>query len=243
MLRYNFYTNRYWMSFFELICCSVYHDDYLYTNPYPIQLFEKGTESDIFVEFAQKCSFKTGSDYPLLDLTPAIKVTGATYSSNPYINQLFYYLKLRYKNEFVLDLSFDFSKEWINGYEYVSNFKLLENWSNDNKLEFKQAQQNFFIAFLSIINQTYDRYALILKTYDDNKADLLNKVESLTRFNDTPQDTGEFSDDEHTTHITSTKNDFDTLMGRIDEIDRKYRNVLADWTREFESLFIHEESL
>lgn len=238
-MKCNFYTTRYWLSLRDLMYLS--RDNPSYNGwdygstlcgllvTYEWMDYISGTDTDLK---------RMGSYLPIFEK----KETSAHvfyWEESEIAHKLYVLLKERFINEFVCDISFELpvidDRIW-NNYAYFG-------LTLDQITELRHACWDFFDKFMTILKMTYDRYALILKTYEDNKADLLNKVESLTRFNDTPQDTGEFSDDEHTTHITSTKNDFDTLMGRIDEIDRKYRNVLADWTREFESLFIHEESL
>ena len=52
--------------------------------------------------------------------------------------------------------------------------------------------------FSYVYNTTKDRYLALLDIYANQKANLLNKVESNTiqRYNDTPQNGGDWSDDE-----------------------------------------------
>ena len=110
---------------------------------------------------------------------------------------------------------------------------------------------NFIAKMLNLIEMTAPRYLAILKVYDDNKNNLMNPVsivsEGISRFNDTPQDEGDFANDEHTTNLTQdhreTSNDIDTIMGRIKEIESNYNNVLLDWSNEFERLFIEEANI
>lgn len=104
-----------------------------------------------------------------------------------------------------------------------------------------------------IILQTYDRYAKLLDIYASESSKLLDGIKTTTsgvgRFNDTPQnitDGDEFGDNTHVSNITKSTaeaiSDADTKMARIDEIDRRYRNILKDWTNEFEGLFIEGEN-
>ena len=62
-----------------------------------------------------------------------------------------------------------------------------------------------------------------------------------TRFNDTPQDSGDFSDDSHTTNITqssaTTEADSGSIMERLDALYRNWRSILVDWTQEFTGIF------
>lgn len=110
---------------------------------------------------------------------------------------------------------------------------------------------NFIAKVAYILEMTSPRYLTLLKAYSDSQTELLdpviNKSKNLTRFNDTPQDKGDFANDEHTTNITEVEgessNELDTKMGRIKEIEEKYRNILLDWSNEFESLFIEEDNI
>lgn len=109
-------------------------------------------------------------------------------------------------------------------------------------------QKNFIAKLLMILEMTSPRYLKLLEVYDSAKNELLSpveiKTEGLTRFNDTPQNEGDFANDEHTTNLTedsrSTTNDLDTKMGRIKEIESSYNNLILNWSNEFESLFIEE---
>ena len=96
--------------------------------------------------------------------------------------------------------------------------------------------------FSYVYNTTKDRYLALLDIYANQKANLLNKVESNTiqRYNDTPQNGGDWSDDEHTSNITriENSNDFTPLMDRINEIQNKLRNIQKDWEDEFKGIFI-----
>lgn len=110
---------------------------------------------------------------------------------------------------------------------------------------------NFIAKFVYILEMTSPRYLKLLEVYESAKDELLSPVEiqtgGITRFNDTPQDEGDFANDSHTTNLTedsrSTKNDLDTKMGRIREIEGNYNNLLIKWSNEFESLFIEEANV
>ena len=98
----------------------------------------------------------------------------------------------------------------------------------------------------NIINMTYERYYPMLKAYRDNQSDPIPQLESSssgsTRFNDTPQDGGDFADDGHTTNITqsesSSKVDSGSLVDRLDGLYKNWRDVMRDWTGEFKGLFM-----
>ena len=112
-------------------------------------------------------------------------------------------------------------------------------------------QKNFIAKMITILEMTSPRYLKLLEVYASADEELLSPVEivseGLTRFNDTPQDEGDFANDEHTTNLTqdsrTTSNDLDTKMGRIREIESNYNNLLLNWSNEFDSLFIEEENI
>lgn len=87
------------------------------------------------------------------------------------------------------------------------------------------------------------------------------------RTNDTPQDSGDFSDDEHTSNVidmvnsisneASSQNDGDfssktkksnstnigTLMARLTEMYDNFKSIILEWSNEFNQLFLKEEQL
>ena len=132
-------------------------------------------------------------------------------------------------------------KRYLTKYCY---YTLEKTFDADKALE-------FVYRIVSLVNMTAPRYLTLLESYQEAQEDLLSPVTihsgGITRFNDTPQDSGDFADDSHTTNLTEdsrdTSNDMDTKMGRLKEIESSYRNVLLDWSNEFESLFIEEENI
>lgn len=101
--------------------------------------------------------------------------------------------------------------------------------------------QNFVRKLSSLYSQTADRYTTLLGLYTAQKTNLMNKVSStsISRFNDTPQNGGDWSDDQHTSNITrnESENDFTPVMDRIKTIQENYRNLVKDWMDEFRGLF------
>lgn len=97
------------------------------------------------------------------------------------------------------------------------------------------------IRFLSIFINTKERYKTIRNIYTSNINNLMAKVESTSKikFNDTPQNAGEFDGDNHNTHVTTTTNnsDIDSPIKRIDEISVKLRNIMLEWSNEFIGMF------
>lgn len=110
-------------------------------------------------------------------------------------------------------------------------------------------RKEIFRSFLQLFDITAPRYVPLLQQYNLNKADPIAKISSSstgkTRFNDTPQDSGDFDDDSHTSHITqteaSTETDTGSIMERLDALYKNWRSILRDWTNEFRGLFYGEK--
>lgn len=103
-----------------------------------------------------------------------------------------------------------------------------------------------FISMFNIMLETEEYYGKVIEIYESEKNNLMNKLNSSTngisRFNDTPQDEGDFANDEHTSSLTqteaSTSNDVAYTMNKIKDIQESYKRIWEDWLREFQRLFI-----
>ena len=77
-----------------------------------------------------------------------------------------------------------------------------------------------------------DKYSLLIQNLEANKAKLLDDVKSssVARFNDTPQNSGDFSDDQHTSNITTTtsSSNVGTMMQRLNEIEDNIKQLYLD---------------
>ena len=87
-----------------------------------------------------------------------------------------------------------------------------------------------------------DKYSLLIQNLEANKAKLLDDVKSssISRFNDTPQNSGDFSDDQHTSTVTKTENSSNvgTMMARLNEIEDNIKQLYLDWSNEFRKFII-----
>lgn len=87
-----------------------------------------------------------------------------------------------------------------------------------------------------------DKYSLLIQNLENNKAKLLDDVKSVStsRFNDTPQNSGDFSDDQHTSTVTRTENSSNvgTMMQRLNEIEDNIKQLYIDWSNEFRKFII-----
>lgn len=101
-----------------------------------------------------------------------------------------------------------------------------------------------------LVRMTYPKYSVLLKAYSDEAANLTAKLEKIldgsatTRNNDTPQDGGDFADDSYTSYITQGKVDNteswdnESMIERLDKINRLYHKVMEEWLNEFKDLFV-----
>ena len=87
-----------------------------------------------------------------------------------------------------------------------------------------------------------DKYVMLIQNLEANKSKLLDDVKSssTSRFNDTPQNSGDFSDDAHTSTVTKTENSSNvgTMMARLNEIEDNIKQLYIDWSNEFRKFII-----
>ena len=112
------------------------------------------------------------------------------------------------------------------------------------------AYQKFMLKVSNITQMTYDKYAARIGIFATAKNSLMAQVKgnttAKTGYNDTPQneDSGGFEDATHRTSFTKvtsdTATDGATPIERIDEIDRKIKNIMLEWCQEFKDLFWSE---
>ena len=156
--------------------------------------------------------------------------------------------------------------------------------SEDETPEFKVIKKKM----LAWLNSTYEYYSKIIPLYVAQESNLMNKLQTVisdsrtsektgsnsntysageqhskVRENDTPQNGGDWSDDEHTSTLTvsdydgytnlndatyqdstsqtgnmTTSVDPDTIMARLHEIREKYVNLYQEWAEYF-SIFVY----
>ena len=77
-----------------------------------------------------------------------------------------------------------------------------------------------------------EKYSLLIQNLTNNRQKLLDDVKSssTSRFNDTPQNSGDFSDDNHTSNITKTESSSNvgTMMQRLNEIEDNIKQLYID---------------
>ncbi len=110
------------------------------------------------------------------------------------------------------------------------------------------AYQKFMLKLVNITQMTYDKYAARIGIFTTAKNSLMAQVKANTTaktgYNDTPQSEGDFEDTTHRTSFTKVTSDSATdgatPIERIDEIDRKIKNIMLEWCQEFKDLFWSE---
>lgn len=151
--------------------------------------------------------------------------------------------------EDVLNILYDEYQDW-----YIGFIDEDINWGYEveepTAAEILALQVKFLRKLMFNYRFSKDRYIYLLNLYEDQEENLmaqLGTTVSVTaehRVNDTPQNGGSWDDDEHTsvyeenTSTTTTNADPTTVMARIDEIQNHYMNVLKNWCKEFDQLFI-----
>ena len=106
-------------------------------------------------------------------------------------------------------------------------------------------------TLLNIIELTTPKYLPLLQDQEYYSyaptSPLKSKTTGRTRFNDTPQDEGEYNDEEHASNvsksISETQVDSGSIMSRLEELFKNFKPIILDWSNEFNSLFLKEEQL
>lgn len=116
---------------------------------------------------------------------------------------------------------------WLRYYEYFA-FSVYED------SEIPKEVFRFLVKFLNVLNNTYPRYSLLIKAQEDNKTKLMDGLTrhyvddgdssggSTSRFNDTPQNDGEFDDETHNTSVTKSTASNESSLEHTEETDNKY---------------------
>lgn len=131
-------------------------------------------------------------------------------------------------------------------YECSVYKKLISIFVDETQVTITASQLKYiWNQFVGMFNLTAPRYIPLLKSYKDNETNPIAQVESTTtgvnRFNDTPQNEGDFDSDEHTTNITQNEvkvtADSGSVVERLDALYKNWRSILRDWSNEFRCLF------
>lgn len=101
---------------------------------------------------------------------------------------------------------------------------------------------NFIGPIIAWMSSSDTKFSLLIANQEANKNNLLGQIKASTvsRFNDTPQNGGDFSDDNHTTTITTGESltDGGTLLSRLNEVEDNLKRLYEDWSNEFRRFII-----
>lgn len=144
------------------------------------------------------------------------------------------------------------AKSTLELWQYVCS-RFIEEYIliDDSKSDYKEFTAPFLRKVVNVLNGSYDRYNAIYEAFETQKSKLLNTIKTTqlgsAKFNDTPQGNGDFSDDPHTTNITLTKGETEsdnlTPVMRLKEIQDSLNDILFNWSKEFEKLFVEGGNL
>ena len=93
------------------------------------------------------------------------------------------------------------------------------------------------------------KYIVLLRQFKTSSGDPIAPIKSeskgKTSFNDTPQNIGDWGDEDHTTNISSSESettaDTGSLMERLSALYKDYKSIVLEWSNEFNQLFFKEE--
>lgn len=109
--------------------------------------------------------------------------------------------------------------------------------------------RKYLSKLVNVLNLTLPRYAPLLKKYEEASSDPIApiKSESLgeTRFSDTPENIGDWGDEDHTTNISNSRSetsvDTGSLMERLSALYKDWKSIVLKWSNEFNQCFFKEK--
>lgn len=115
------------------------------------------------------------------------------------------------------------------------------------EIDFKKAMKDV----LNVLNNTIARYIPMLQQNEYASVNPVTPVSSVTtgrtRFNDTPQNDGNYNDETHATNVSESESeikvDSGSLVSRLSEMFKDFRSIMLDWSNEFNKCFLKEEQL
>lgn len=136
----------------------------------------------------------------------------------------------------------------FNRFKFSYCVSVIESASEEEKIF---EAKKFLNNFLNILDMTSPYYLTLLNAYKSKENNLLDglttEANSLARFNDTPQNEGDFANDSHTSSTNeveaTTTADNKDVIEKLKSLKDSYNNLLLEWSNEFERLFTLEVAL
>lgn len=135
--------------------------------------------------------------------------------------------------------------------DYIAEIKHYLCEYEDEDVDLSNASYNALNKLINVINLTAPRYIPILVSYLDNYEEPIKMLESisesLTRYNDTPQndqDDVDYNTPSYATNMGKNKNvskiDSGSVIERLKSLTESFRSVILDWSNEFNQLFLND---
>ena len=97
-------------------------------------------------------------------------------------------------------------------------------------------------VIMAWLRSSDEKFKLTIANQEANKDKLLGQIKTtnISRFNDTPQNSGSFEDVTHNTTVTKSESATDggTLLARLNEVEEKLKRLYDDWSNEFRQFII-----
>ena len=111
--------------------------------------------------------------------------------------------------------------------------------------------EKYIRTLLNIIELTTPKYLPLLQDQEYYSyaptSPLKSKTTGRTRFNDTPQNMGDWNDEEHATNVSKSVNesevDSGSIVARLNEAFKDWRSIILEWANEFNQAFLLEEQV
>lgn len=129
-------------------------------------------------------------------------------------------------------------------------YEVVTPWNVNHTLEqseFKKAMKDL----LCVMELTIPKYIPMFIQFKNHSKNPIDQIHSSsigkTRFNDTPQDPGEYDDDDHATNVSNSYSessvDSGSIMERLESMFKNFKSIILDWSNEFNMVFLKEEQL
>lgn len=118
----------------------------------------------------------------------------------------------------------------------------------DDEDEVDKSHTSLLAKISTWCTSSLKEYGTIAKLYDDNINNLLSKISSTvtttSKSSDTPEVYGEWDGDEQLSAINSTtttnESDNATMINQLDEIRRRFKDIMDEWKNDFYKRFLSE---
>lgn len=235
------------------------------------------------LRYGLKMIYSYNFDYPYAPMTPAVvfkRVFFNNYGVTPPNTTL---LPEEYFDKTANSLLQLLIQRYWDEYVVISSEEVDITLNPNNYNDYIHRVRRFMGKLFDIAQYTYSRYAKLLSLYEATQNNLLDRLQKvidgeikntgysshtignneIRRDNDTPQDSGDFSDDTHTSFITQGESsgsdlrqddlsmtndtteswDNESIIERLDKIQKLYDNVMKRWLDEFSGLFLEEANI